>query len=324
MAEARSDGTTGRGLALVGSVAAVLDPAQNPVPDPVLDHRVTVVVATRDRAADLRGTLPRHEAPVVVVDNGSTDDTVAVVTAEAARRRAAGAPALRLLRPGTNLGATARNLGARAARTDLVAFADDDSWWAPGALDRAVAVFDAHPRLALLAARTLVGPQEELDPVCVDMASAPWGRSPDLPGPDVLGFVACATVVRRDAFLDTGGFDRVVHFGGEEERVTYDLVAAGWGLAHVDDVVAHHHPSPSRGSAQQRRELLQRNALLTAWMRRPVGVAARLTARALVRGGEPRHGALAALPRVPRALRERRGASVAVEDRLRVLDGARG
>ncbi|WP_432544202.1 glycosyltransferase family 2 protein [Kineococcus sp. SYSU DK002] len=287
--------------------------APQPAPPPV-----TVVVATRDRAADLGSTLPRHEAEVVVVDNGSTDGTATVVAQEAARRRAAGAPELRSVRPGRNLGATARNLGVRAARTPLVAFADDDSWWAPGALARAAEVFAAHPRLAVLAARTLVGPAEELDPVCTDMASAPWGRDPDLPGPHVMGFVACAAVVRREAFLATGGFDRVVHFGGEEERVTYDLLAAGWGLAYVDDVVAHHHPSPSRGTAQSRRELLQRNALLTAWMRRPVRVAAASTVRALVAGGEPRHGALAAVPRVPAALRERRGTSRLVEERLSV------
>ena len=286
---------------------------------PAVGSSATVVVATRNRSKDLRATLGRHEGPVVVVDNASQDDTPVVVRAEARRRADAGEPQVRLLQPGRNLGATARNLGAAVADTELVAFADDDSWWAPGALARAGAAFAAHPRLALLAARTLVGEQEELDPVCVDMASAPWGRSLDLPGPDVLGFVACATVVRRDAFLATGGFDDVVHFGGEEERVTYDLIAAGWGLAYVEDVVAHHHPSPSRGSAQSRRELLQRNALLTSWMRRPVRVAVGGTVAALVRGGEARRGALDALPRLPQALRQRRGSCTEVERRLRVL-----
>jgi len=35
--------------------------------------RVTVVVASRNRRADLLASLPRHEAPVILVDNGSTD-----------------------------------------------------------------------------------------------------------------------------------------------------------------------------------------------------------------------------------------------------------
>ncbi len=224
---------------------------------------VTVVVATRDRADDLRTTLPRHETEVVVVDNGSTDGTVAVLAAEAARRRGAGLPGLRTLRPGRNLGAVARNLGVRAGRTDVVAFADDDSWWEPGAAAGGGPLRGA-PGLAVCRAdarRRRDGRPEQLDPVCRDMASAPWGRDDDLPGPHVLGFVACATVVRRGPFLASGGFDGVVHFGGEEERVTYDLLDAGWGLAYVEDVVAHHHPSPSRGSAADRRELLQRNAL---------------------------------------------------------------
>ncbi|WP_308220317.1 glycosyltransferase [Kineococcus sp. TRM81007] len=280
---------------------------------------VTVVVATRDRAGDLSRTLPRHEGPVVVVDNGSSDGSVDVVRAEAARREQRGLPPLRLLQPGRNLGATARNLGVRAARTELVAFADDDSWWEPGALARAVEVFAAHPRLALLAGRTLVGPAEDLDPICTDMASAPWGRSPDLPGPDVMGFLACTAIVRREAFLAAGGFDDVVFFAGEEERLTYDLVAAGWGLAYVEDVVAHHHPSVSRSPAHVRRELLGRNELLTAWMRRPLPVAAATTARWLAEGGEHRRSVLAAASRLPRALRARRRPAPEVERRLRVL-----
>ncbi|NAZ82252.1 glycosyltransferase [Kineococcus sp. R8] len=301
-----------------------MHPPSGPSTAPDAGPGTTVVVATRDRAADLRLTLPRHEGPVVVVDNGSRDDTVAVVHAEADRRRRSGGPPLRLVQPGTNLGAPARNVGAQAATTELVAFADDDSWWAPGALRRAEAEFAAAPRLALLAARILVGAAEELDPVCTDMAAAPWGTSRDLPGPDVLGFVACGTVVRREPFLAVGGFDDVVHFGGEEERVTYDLVAAGWGLAYVDAVVAHHHPSPRRGSDARRRELLARNRLLTSWMRRPLRVALAQTARAALGPAEQRRGLVSAAPAVPRALRRRHAPSVEVERRLRVLETGRG
>jgi hypothetical protein len=38
-----------------------------------------------------------------------------------------------------------------------VAFCDDDSWWSAGALREAADVFDRCPRLAAVAARTLVG-----------------------------------------------------------------------------------------------------------------------------------------------------------------------
>ncbi|GAA4659391.1 glycosyltransferase family 2 protein [Kineococcus glutinatus] len=282
-------------------------------------HAVTVVVATRDRAADLRASLPRHAAPVVVVDNGSTDGSLEVVRAEAERRREAGEPELLLLQPGRNLGATARNLGVEAARTPLVAFADDDSWWAPGSLERAAGFFAASPRLALLAARLLVGDAEELDPVCAQMAAAPWGRAGDLPGPDVLGFVACGSVVRRDAFCAVGGFDDVNFFAGEEERVAYDLTGAGWGMAYVPDVVAHHHPSPARSAPAVRAQRIHRNVVLTAWMRRPLPSAVRSTAWRVAAGGPERAGALEALGMLPRALRLRRVNAPEVERRLRVL-----
>src|SRR3954452_18568079 len=269
------------------------------------DPRLTVVVMTRDRPDDLARSLPRHEAPVVVVDNGSTAPVEQVV------REAR--PDATYLRLGANLGAPARNLGVSVAHSDYVAFADDDSWWAPGALERAVEVLDAHPRLAVLAGRVQVGDDGRTDPLSVAMGSPPRGREPDLPGPSVTGFLACAAVVRRDAFLAAGGFDPVVFFPGEEERLALDLLAAGWGMAYVDSVVACHRPAERDERSSQRAALLARNALLTAWMRRPLRVAVAATCRAALDGPAGRAGLFAALPRLPRALGRRRVVPAHVE-----------
>jgi hypothetical protein len=116
-----------------------------------------------------------------------------------------------------------------------------------------------------------------------------------------------------------GGFDDVVFFAGEEERVALDLQSAGWGLAYVEDVVAHHHPSTQRPHSAGRERLLARNALLTACMRRPWPVVAHRTAEAWRAGGESRAGALAVVPRLPKALLRRRRVPEAVEARLRTL-----
>ncbi|GGQ59982.1 glycosyltransferase family 2 protein [Streptomyces althioticus] len=227
--------------------------------------RVGVVIATRNRSERLAVTL-RHltglpERPeILVADNASTDDTRAMVARDF--------PHVRVLALTRNQGALARNHGVRALDTPYVAFADDDSWWAPGALDRAADLFDAHPRLGLVAARTLVGPENADDPLNDLLARSPLGPAADLPGVQVLGFLACASVVRRTAYLDAGGFHRVLFFGGEETCLAYDLAARGWGVSHCPDVVAHHHPATSERPgrpAQQRR-----NEVLTAWLRRPV------------------------------------------------------
>ena len=253
-------------------------------------------LSPRDRRDDLERSLPRHEVKVIVVDNGSVDGTAAPV-----RERH---PRIEVVELGANRGAPARNVGVARAGTPYVAFADDDSWWAPGALALAADVLDAYPRVAVLATRVLVGGPSGLTPHAPrwPLRSASCGIS----GPAVLGFIACGAVVRRGAFLACGGFDDVVFFAGEEERVALDLAAAGWALAYVPAVIAHHHPSPVRDVAH-RRALLVRNAVLVAVLRRPWSVVAHRMIGALrggvARGARPPVGAA---PHSPGWARRRR------------------
>ncbi|SNR30374.1 glycosyltransferase family 2 protein [Blastococcus mobilis] len=274
---------------------------------------VTVVVASQNRREDLLATLPRHEAPVILVDNASTDGTV-----EAVREAH---PEVTVLPLERNQGAHGRTLGVARAGTTFAAFADDDSWWAPGDLARAVAIMRAHPRLAVLNARILVGEEERLDPVCTEMADSALGTAPDLPGPSLLGFVACGAIVRTEAFEAVGGFDPVVRFPGEEERLALDLAAAGWGLAYVDSVTVHHHPSPRRHAPGRRQAGIWRSKVLTAVMRYPVADLTGVLATA-VRSGRPgRAGLLRAVPDLPGALRRRRPIPPEVRAAVRLLAG---
>jgi len=272
---------------------------------------VTVVVMSRDRREDLLATLPRHEAPVVLVDNASADGTVEAVRAAL--------PEVTVLPMARNVGSYARTVGVEHAGTEFVAFADDDSWWAPGDLARAVEILRDHPRLAVLNARILVGPEERLDPACAEMAGSPLKTAVDLPGPALLGFVACGAMVRTEAFLAVGGFDPVVRFPGEEERLALDLAGAGWGMAYVDAVTVHHHPSTRRHAPEQRRTAIWRSRLLTALMRMPLPEVGLLVLRALRTGAPERRGLLRALPDVPAALSRRRPVPPAVREQLRVL-----
>ncbi|GAA2016738.1 glycosyltransferase [Terrabacter terrae] len=255
--------------------------------------RVTVVVATRNRWEDLRVSLPHHAPhPVVLVDNASDDGTP--------DRVAEAFPDVRVVRLPRNAGAVARNDGVELATTPYVAFADDDSWWEPGALDLAAGLLDADPRLGLLAARILVGEDATLEPVCRLMADSPLGTRAGEPGPRVLGFIACGAVARRTAYLQAGGFDPVVFFAGEEERLALDLASLGWAACYAPELVARHFPSPTR-DITARHIRIARNTMLTALMRRPWDV----VARTAVRTSRTTHGVrgvLAAVPHVPAAL----------------------
>jgi N-acetylglucosaminyl-diphospho-decaprenol L-rhamnosyltransferase len=277
--------------------------------------RVTVVVATRNRRDDLLRTLPRHEAPVILVDNGSADDTVGVV----AQRH----PQVTIVPQGRNRGAAARNVGVARAGTPYVAFADDDSYWEPGSLDKAAALLDEYERAALLCGRVLVGDEGRLDPVSADMATGPLGWAEDLPGPSILGFLSCAAVVRREAFLAVGGFAELLHVYGEEQLLALDLVAAGWGLAYVDDIVVRHRPSANRGSPSARHRMEARNRLLTAWLRRRPGGAWQVTAATLRRSlsdADQRAGVLAAIRELPEVVRARRPIPPDLERQVRLLE----
>ena len=289
---------------------------QTAVATPDLESAVTIVIVTRDRRDELLTTVARlretaSAAPIVVVDNASTDGTAAAVRQ---RHR----DDVTVIELGRNMGGAGRNVGVRLASTPYVAFSDDDSWWAPGALERAAEVLDRCPRLAVVAARVLVGVDERLDPVSEAMRDSPLPAEPDLPGPAVLGFVACGAVVRRDAYLAAGGFHELLGVGGEEQLLAIDLTSAGWGLAYVDSVVAHHHPSPVRDPvARRRREAA--NRLLTALLRRPLGVVVARTAAALVGDGASRRALLDVAAVLPTVVRERRVVGKRVEERLGLI-----
>ncbi|WP_369135502.1 glycosyltransferase family 2 protein [Modestobacter sp. I12A-02662] len=278
-------------------------------------HRVSVVVATRDRRESLLRSLARldqpHGPPVVVVDNASADGTVAAVRA--------GHPRVELVALPANAGAVARTDGVRRTSTRYVAFADDDSWWAPGALERAADLLDAHPRVAVVVGRVRLAADGSEDAVTRKHRAAVLGRSPGAPGPDVLSFPAFAAVVRRDAYLAVGGFSRLLFFGGEEHLLALDLAAAGWQLVFCEDVVAWHDPAGPDRPTPQRWAVQTRNDVLVDWLRRPLPVALAATVRLARRARlDPaaRRALLGVLRLLPRALRERRPVPADLERRF--------
>ncbi|HYE90831.1 MAG TPA: glycosyltransferase, partial [Terriglobales bacterium] len=231
-------------------------------------------------------------------------------------------PGVELVTAGANLGAAGRNLGLRRATTRYVALTDDDTWWTAPALRRAADLLDAHSDVAVVSGRVLVGADEHVDPACRAMAQSPLARDAAAPGPRLLGFLAGASMVRREAVLSVGGFEPRLFIGGEERLLASDLAVAGWHTIYADDVVVHHHPSGLR-DASARRRLVLRNDLWFAWRRRPLGVALRAT-RALagraVRDADARRALGAALAGVGWAVATRRRVSPAVEADWRRLE----
>jgi GT2 family glycosyltransferase len=281
-------------------------------------ERVTVSVLTHNRADQLAVTLDlliaaSDGAPIVVVDNGSTDHTGEVV----ARYH----PRVVHLRLTENSGAAGRNAGVLWAPTPYVALCDDDTWWAPGSLGRAAEALDRYPDVGVVTARVLVGREERVDPVSEIMAHSPLHARGDLPGPPILGFLAGASMVRRRAFLAAGGFDPRFFLGGEEQLLAVDMASLGWSMVYLPSAIVHHHPSPSR-DAVRRRVLLARNELWFTWLRRPWRSALRDTARLLQRAKtDPsvRRAAIEAARGLPWVIRERQVVPEDVEQALQAI-----
>ena len=110
--------------------------------------RLAIVVVTYNSRADVDACLsslaaapPLVDHQIVVVDNASPDGTAAHV-----RERW---PAVRTIDAGGNVGfARANNIGIRATAGELVLLLNPDTIVPAGAIDRLVAVLDAHPDAA--------------------------------------------------------------------------------------------------------------------------------------------------------------------------------
>lgn len=277
-----------------------------------------MVVLTHQRPAELARTL-RHlcalpeQPPLLVVDNASHDGTVAMLRRDF--------PAVTVISASSNLGAAGRNLGAARAATPYVAFCDDDTWWAAGSLTLAASLFDRYPSVAALTARVLVGPGQREDTTSAQMSVSPLAAPCALPGMPILGLLAGATAFRTDAFLAAGGYQPRFFLGGEETVLALDLANAGWSLVYVPALTVFHYPSLRRGP--ERRRLLARNAVWSAWLRLPAAAAIVTTlkwAPAIWRDAGGIRGWWNTLCGLPWALRQRHVIAPEVEAMRRLLE----
>lgn len=208
--------------------------------------RLSYVLITHNRRDALLNTLgriaahtdtPRDDYEVVVVDNNSSDGT-----AEALAERF---PHVVLLRSGENLGMPARNIGLDAAGGDYIAILDDDSYPAPGSVDRAMSYMDAHETVGAVTGR-------------VDL---PDGRREASAMPGVL--IGCASIIRKAVIDAIGGFAPEFFRQAEEYDFSFRLAAAGWTVERFEDLVFHHDKNPGgRSSALTARMDLRNNLIL--------------------------------------------------------------
>ena len=281
---------------------------------------LSVVIAARDAEATIAEQLDALAAQVwngswevLVVDNGSTDATRAIVEAAAAR-----SPALRLVTATDGAGpAYARNVGARLAAGRSLAFCDADDVVAPGWI--------AAMGTALAGGEFTCGPVDivTLNPPWLVASRGTTGTTAAAVFEGRFPFASsCNMGIRRARLLDANGFDEDL-VAGEDIDLSMRLHCAGVALAFVPDALVRYRYRPTLRSTFDRavaygrgppghlrtvagpeprpgRRALPRGAQLRVARaaRAAAGITGGAGALALGRGAAARHGARLA-PRAP-------------------------
>jgi GT2 family glycosyltransferase len=218
---------------------------------------VSFVIATRNRRDELLRTLtqlqscglPRRDMDVWVVDNASTDHTVAAVGIRH--------PWVNVIPLKHNGGAVSRNAALSRCGGKYVVFLDDDSFPTPGSTRRMLDKFEADPHLGAAVFDVIL----------------PDGRHESSAYPDV--FIGCGTGFRRVALEEVGGLPDDFFMQAEEYDLSLRLLDAGWRIRRFEDLIVHHQKTPTARRSARTTRMDVRNNLLLALRRLPAGQAIR-------------------------------------------------
>lgn len=241
-----------------------------------MTSRVAVLIVTRDRRRELLETLaavraldyPAEALELLVLDNGSRDDTEAAVRAWLAAGGGRGLARAACWRSPVNLGAAgARNaLAARAAPASAAyLLLDDDAVPEPALLRGLAAALAADPGLGVVGARIVAWEDPARDLTGPGYVDWRWGRfhaGPADRAADCDFVLTCAALVRAEAFRAAGGFDEDYFVYHEDVDFCVRVRRAGYRVRYEPGVRARHRVPPGKTRTPERLYYLLRNKLL--------------------------------------------------------------
>jgi len=200
---------------------------------------VTVVIPVRDRAAQLATCLEAlsgpGQPPVVVVDDGSDDPAAIAAVAEAAGARV-------MRRPVNGGPGAARNTGAEATDTALVAFVDSDCAPRPGWLETLLPHF-ADPAVGAVAPRIVPHAQSRTWLGRYEGAASTLDMGPRaglVSQRSRISYVPTAALVVRKAALGAGFAEDIR--AGEDVDFVWRIAVSGWRTRYEPAAaVGHQH-----------------------------------------------------------------------------------
>lgn len=187
---------------------------------------------------------------LIVVDDGSTDETAEIL-------RSYG-DALRVVSQPNGGMSCARNAGIRIARGRYIAFLDADDRWLPAKLERQVKLLDDRPALAFCAATaTLEDPDGNVLGAWGCSGSGTASVADVFAAHALIAGGASSVLARRDLVGTLGGFDETL-FGAEDTDLWIRLAALGH-FACIPEALVVVLKRP--GSASRNRQRMRAGAL---------------------------------------------------------------
>ncbi|MBL8014066.1 MAG: glycosyltransferase, partial [Candidatus Omnitrophica bacterium] len=196
---------------------------------------VSVIIPTYNRSAligeSLKSALGQSykNIEIIVVDDGSTDNTRDVV--------AAFAPAVEYIYKPNSGPAATRNVGIAKARGEFVAFLDSDDLWEPAKIEKQLQCFEENPQAAMVSSnfRYIDGKGR----IIKDPGSEPGYQPSDFIIKDMLRvrfpFATPAFLIKKEIFAKIGTFN-------ERLRISEDLdllirIGTNYQVGYVDEVL---------------------------------------------------------------------------------------
>ncbi len=225
------------------------------------DRRISVIVPNRDMGCflpDAFASIQRQSArvdEVLLVDGGSTDESLRVVEAWRAR----GLPLEVIVVPDANP-AQARNAGLEKATGEIIAFLDGDDLFPLGKLQAQIARLESLPRVDAVSG--LINWFERLDPKT--LAPAAGTRMETLTGVN-----AAACVFRREVFHRIGVFDETFLYS-EDTDFVLRMLEAGVPMTVLRQEVLYYrrHPDSLMSQSNPRKQRDFHRALALSIKRR--------------------------------------------------------
>ncbi len=240
-----------------------------PAPAPPVDAIITCHNYGRFLGEAIESVLAQDHPNlrILVVDDGSTDETAAVAAAYAGR-------GVRYLHAPEGGAGQARNAGLRATSSPLVAFLDADDAWLPHRVAAGVAHLERHPSAALVAAHAFACDEEMRPSSVVHALRGPACGSAfeELLIHNVV-LNPSSVLVRRSALEAAGGFSEIP-IGQDWD--TWLQIAKRFPIGFLDEVVAlvRRHtssitPRSGRGRIELQLAIVDRHLgdLRPAWKR---------------------------------------------------------